>query len=155
MKSPRYSHSRSGLALLEVILAIAILAGAMVMLSQLMRLGGGNAILARETTKGNLLCEGIVAQISAGYLPAEATQGQPVPEDPGWVYSVEIGTTEFQDVIALVVTVEQNIDAAKGPARIRLVRWMPDPASELALAEEEAALGLTEETEGAGEEQGL
>jgi general secretion pathway protein I len=65
-----------GFSLLEVILALAILTGAVAVLGEIVRLGIRNAQVARDTTQAQLLCESKLAEITAGIIPSD-----PVPRD--------------------------------------------------------------------------
>ncbi len=138
---------RSGLSLLEVILAIAILAGAMVMLGELMRMAGRHATAASELTQAQLHCQSVISQIAAGILPPDATQGTPMESDPDWIYSIDVQALPIEGLIAVQVTVEQNLDAQQQPLSASLTRWMIDPdlalqeAAEQAEAAEEAESG--------------
>ena len=59
---------RNGLSLLEVILAIAILGGSLVVIGQLLRSGVTHALNTRLISEGNILCDAKVAELSAGVL---------------------------------------------------------------------------------------
>ena len=127
-------QQRRGLSLLEVILAIAILAGAMAMLGDLMRIAGRHATAASELTKAQLHCQSVIAEIAAGILPPESVQGTPMESDPNWTYSIDVQTLSLEGLLAVQVTVAQNIDARQQPLSASLTRWMIDP--DLALQEE-------------------
>ena len=71
MPIPHRQRAR-GLSLIEVVLAMAIMAAAMVMLSQLVTLGLRAAGEARDVTRGQLLAESIMSEIAAGITPAES-----------------------------------------------------------------------------------
>ena len=125
---------RRGFSLLEVILAIAILAGAMVMLGDLLRIAGRHATATSELTRAQLHCQSIISQIVAGILPPESVQGAPMETDPNWTYSIDVQTLQLEGLLSVQVTVAQNIDARQQPLSATLTRWMIDP--DLALLEE-------------------
>jgi general secretion pathway protein I len=125
---------RRGFSLLEVILAIAILAGAMVMLGDLLRIAGRHATATSELTRAQLHCQSIISQIAAGILPPESVQGAPMETDPNWTYSIDVQTLQLEGLLSVQVTVAQNIDARQQPLSATLTRWMIDP--DLALLEE-------------------
>lgn len=135
---------RAAFSLLEVILALAILTLAIVVLGELSRLGMRSAARARDMTQAQLLCESKMAQISSGMIWPETEIGVPFePEDlidpydsVRWLYSIERGDSGEDGVIAVRVTVSQDLPAQKRPVRFALVRWIADPAiSEQALFE--------------------
>ena len=67
--------SRRGLSLLEVILSIAILGGAMVMIGQLYYLGYRSALQTRYRSEGNLYADAKMAELASGVLPLESGGG--------------------------------------------------------------------------------
>jgi len=127
---------REGLTLLEVILALAILAGSLAVLGELAGRSMRNAEVARATSEAQLLCETKLAEIAAGVTPAN-----PVPDSPwqsaadleietneAWRYSVEVESTDLDGLLAVRVTVSQDRPPEKKPVSVSLVRWIPDPA---------------------------
>ena len=60
-----------GLSLLEVILAIAILGGALVTIGQLIRIGARSAAEARDLTMAQLYAESEMNGIAAGWYPMD------------------------------------------------------------------------------------
>jgi type II secretory pathway pseudopilin PulG len=123
--------ARAGFSLLEVVLALTILVGAIAVLGELVRLGTTNAGNARDLTQAQLLCESKMAEISAGLLVPEVVQGAPCEYDPEWLYSIDIQPTDMPGLVALRVTVFQDLPLNQRPAEFSLVRWMQDPLLEL------------------------
>lgn len=80
---------RDGFSLLEVVLSLAILTGAVVVLGELIRSGLRSAQLARDLSQAELWCETKAQEIAAGVLPAQAVERAPIQEAPGWFYSIE------------------------------------------------------------------
>lgn len=123
---------RAGFSLLELILALAILCGAIAMLGELSRLGMTYADYARDATQAQLLCQGKLDEIVAGVSLPEAEQD--VPFDPideneiqsEWLYSVEVAPLDEEGLTEVRVTVSQDVPAQKRPVEITLVRWMID-----------------------------
>jgi len=118
---------REGFSLLEVMLATAILLGAIAVLGELARLGRLNASAARDETQAELLCESKLNEILAGAVPATPHAEQPLEEAPGWQLRVDREPTEHEGLVALRVTVSQDLPAAKRPVRFSLVRWFRQP----------------------------
>lgn len=122
-------HARRGFSLLEVILAAAILAGAIVVLGEAARHAMRNAEAARDLASAQLLCESRLAEIVSGVLPAESVQNVPIPTgldptEPAWVYSVNVEQLEVEGLVAVRVTVARDLPAEKRPLQFSLVRWM-------------------------------
>jgi prepilin-type N-terminal cleavage/methylation domain-containing protein len=123
----RQSRARLGLTLIEVILALAILAGAMVMLGELVRIGSRQARAARDASKGVVYCESIMAQIEATIIPVTGVSQAPVDIDPNWVYSVVSQPTGITGLLDIVVVVRRADDTRAQPFEIKLQRRMVDP----------------------------
>ncbi len=100
-----------GFSLLEVILALAILAGALAILSEVAR----NAMLyagrSRDLAQAQLLCESKMAEILAGIEPAEPINGASLEtgQVPDWLYSIDVASLDVDGLIEVRVTVEQDV----------------------------------------------
>src|SRR5262249_48605282 len=68
--SPSRGARPAAFTLLEVILALAILAGAVAAIGELVRVGLHNADVARQLTRAEMLCESISDQIAGGAIAA-------------------------------------------------------------------------------------
>lgn len=123
---------RRGFSLLEVILALAILAGAIAVLGEVSSMGMRNARLAKDLTYAQLLCESKLAEIVAGIESATAQQGTPLgtvsdSSEPDWLYSVETTPASQTGLVKLQVTVYKELPGEKHPPRFSLTCWIPDP----------------------------
>jgi type II secretion system protein I len=118
------------LSLLEVMLAIAILGGALAVIGELVRIGSRNAEAARDLTTAQLLCESKMAEISAGLIPPQVVTSAPIEElgeQNTWYYSVQVDQVDQQGMLAVWVIVEQSPEIYSRPVSFRLARWMIDP----------------------------
>jgi prepilin-type N-terminal cleavage/methylation domain-containing protein len=127
---------KAGFSLLEVILALAILAGSIAVLGEASRLALKNAEIARDLARAQLLCESKLAEITTGIIAAEAvnnaafdatTTASLDPNEPAWLYSIETQPTDEDGLISVRVTVTRDLPAGQHPIRFSLVRWIPDP----------------------------
>ena len=121
--------SNRGFSLLEVILALAILGGAIAVLGEAARLALKNAELARDMARAQLLCESELSKIVAGLTPAEPIERAPVgtatnSSEPAWLYSIETASLEEGGLMSVRVTVTRDLPAEKHPVRFSLVRWI-------------------------------
>jgi uncharacterized membrane protein YgcG len=114
---------------LEIILALAILAGSLAALGEVMRLADQNAANTRDETQAQIIASSVMDELIAGFLPLSAVNQQPVAveSEPPWVFSIALEQTAYVEVIAVRVLVEQQADARLQPARFELVRWLPNP----------------------------
>jgi len=119
-----------GFSLLEVILALAILTGAVTVIGELVRLGLRNAQLARDITQAQVLCETKLAEITSGMMMPTVVDGMPCEFAPDWLYSVQVYPLEIEGLIAVEVLVYRP-EPNRQRSRFHLVRWMQDPTYEL------------------------
>ena len=124
-------HSR-GFSLLEVILALAILGGAIAVLGEAARLAMRNAEFTRDMARAQLLCESKLAEIVAGITPAEPIQRATFEtatdlSEPAWLYSIETASLEEEGLLSVRVTVTRDLPAQRHPVVFSLVRWIADP----------------------------
>ncbi len=145
MKSPH----RTGFSLMEVLVATALLTLSAIVLGELAAIGRLHAEGAEKLADAQWLAQAKLNEILCGATPAEPIDRQPLPERPGWLYSVRIdpvsqpssqgGLTRGEGisarVVAVQVTVEENLESdldAKSLGRrgkqFTLTHWLNDPA---------------------------
>ncbi|MDR3198548.1 MAG: type II secretion system GspH family protein [Planctomycetaceae bacterium] len=134
---------RRGTTILEVLLAILILGGAIAVLGEFSRNSFRNAKEARDMTQAELLAESILAKVRIGIIEMESVFDVPITNSSGlndtisdtnavaegslseilWQYTLEITNLDDDGLIELAVTVRQNLPEEQQPAVCRLVRW--------------------------------
>ncbi len=127
--------SRQGFSLLEVILALAILAGVVAVIGELVRSGLRSTRDARDTTYAELLCESIMAEMAAKIRTPESVQEAPCsdliegsPTDQSrWLYSLEVNPAIEEGLLELRLRVYADLPDDPNPPECMMVRWMPDP----------------------------
>ena len=136
-RNPRPPAARRGLTLLEVMLALAILAGALAAINELSGMGSRSASRARDLTEAALICESKLAEITSGVYEPEPLANVPVEPDSPWLLSVElqsvgmVGAANIEGLAAVRVTVRQDPLRFPWPVEFSLVRWIADPGLEL------------------------
>jgi len=155
----RSKRLRSGLSLLEVILALVILGMSMGVVGQLVNLGSRNAVISRDLLSAQFMAESKMEEIRAGIFPPEPMGPIPFEQhenvDPGesWVYSVMVEPLQDQGLLAVGVTVERQ--GAAIPVQFSLISWMIDLELEEEMeAAEAAADEAAAEANSGGETQG-
>jgi type II secretory pathway pseudopilin PulG len=113
--------------LLEVILALVILAAALAMLGEVMQLASRNAVEARAETQAQSLAASVMDQIISGAIDATGATRQALEVDDAtpWVYSITIGSSDVTGITSVEVLVEQDLEEQLNPVKYRLFRWLP------------------------------
>jgi general secretion pathway protein I len=143
-----------GITLLEVILALAILAGSVAVLGELLRTGLLNAADARDFTRAEMHASSIMSQVVAGAITPESISMMPVEDDPDYSFSMAADQAE-QGLLRISVTVTRNQTPPKKPREFTLVRWMVDPQMEMNLAAQAQANADAAAADKAAQEQQL
>jgi general secretion pathway protein I len=119
--------SPSGLTLLEIILSIAILGVSMVVIGNMFYLGARSAMRARLRSDANILCDAKMAELAAGILPLSGVNGQTIPENPQWSYSLDVQPSLQRGLLMATITVQQADANSSTPMSLSIVRFVPDP----------------------------
>ncbi len=119
----------SGFTLLEIILSLAILAGALAALGEVMRLADRNAQLVRDESQAQILASSVMDELLSCSRPmAEINQEAfDYNTDPPWLYSIAFDQTPYVELVLARVRVEQQLPPEQQPAHFELVRWVPNP----------------------------
>jgi len=143
----RRLHRRArAFTLLEVILALAILAGSIAMLTEGVRGARRNGQIAAKLTVAQLLATGKMAELAAQVTPLSGVTEVPCETEPEYAYSIVLGTTPVAGLVSVTVTVGTQVPGVSQPVTYSLVRWMTDPG--VAQSEQAEADAATSETSG-------
>ena len=141
MKKAGSPNSPRGITLMEILIAIVIFGGVVVVLGEVGRSSLRNAAFARDTTQAELICESLMGMLRVGMIPLETQTQMPLDEnypdtnavnvnrssEPLWYYSVEVYSTDEEGLLEVVITVYQNRPDEQRPVSCRMLRWMIDP----------------------------
>lgn len=118
---------KSAFTLLEVIIALAILAGAVAVLGDVMSIAGRNAADAQAGAQAQLLASSVMDEMLSGMIELNSQSRQSLEVDSAipWVYSVTLGDTTLTGLMSVEVIVEQDVEKQFRPIKYRLVRWLP------------------------------
>lgn len=134
---------RNAFSMLEILLALAILGGALAVLSQIVGTGVDSASSARDLALARLICQSKLAEtMLSGVTPV------PIPSSPvespdsssttPFFYAVDVAPASLDGMLAIRVSVEgQDPDGGPALASFSLTRWIIDPALGLEEAEAE------------------
>ena len=127
---------RAGFSLLEVIIAIAILFGSVIALSQLASVGHQHAVRSARITTAQTLCQSKLNEIVAGVAPLAPVVDAPFHESPDWTYTISLEPLRNGLVSVKVSVYETMENKSSVPAgaiqavtlpskpRYSLVRWL-------------------------------
>jgi len=155
---PRWSgYVKAGFTLLEIILALAILAGSIAALGEIMRLAEQNAGHARDEATAELLASSLMDEILSGVRPLQIATKQPFeyPMESPWVYSVVTETTNFTELMRVGVRVELNIDGRLDPPHYEVYRWVMNPQFVQTMTDNETRIAQEAEAQKLASEQRL
>lgn len=102
---------REGVSLLEVILSVSILVGAIAALGGLIDASSKRARLIEERSLAMQLCQSKMAEVSAGIVSLEGqAQGsfEDTEADPDWEYSIDVEPAEFEGLYTVTVIVNNR-----------------------------------------------
>lgn len=119
MRTPR----RKGFSLLEVLLATSILVGCLAVLSELAAIGRQHADDAEKYTVAQSICQTKINEILAGLAWPDSVENEEVEDHPEWLYSVATESLAQPGLLALRVTVTENVED-RPPRKFTAVRWI-------------------------------
>jgi general secretion pathway protein I len=136
LRIARPSHGRrvgrSGISLLEVVLALAILATSAALLAQITRQATNNALMAQRIASAQMICEGTMSEILVGAIPMQTTDWAPVEGSfsrGNWYYKLDTVAAERPNMIGLRLAITDIIDSPEGVRELfYVVRWVIDPS---------------------------
>ncbi len=119
---------REGITLLEIVLALGLMAIAMTLLAQLVFIGNRAARDARDLSKAQLYCESVMSEVVVGIRTPDSVSLSPLDADLDWLYSIDVGTTSSETLSAVRVTVQQNTESAR-PTTFTMTQWISSAAA--------------------------
>jgi prepilin-type N-terminal cleavage/methylation domain-containing protein len=135
----RAARRRSGLSLLEVLIALAIFLLAVVVISQMVSSAAQRGVHSKRMTQAAILCQMKMDEIVAGTQPLQSTGSQPLQgAEAAWAYSVvvepqswstvasggQVGSSGLNLVHVKVVWAGAQMG---GPVEFQLSRLVMDP----------------------------
>jgi len=130
-KKPRTKFRRSGLSLLEVVLALSILAVTAALLTQITKQATDNGRMAQRLSTAQMLCESKMSEVLAGAIPLTTSSWTQITDSgrrSPWYYQIQTSTAERPNMIGVRLSVTDQPDATNGnPELFFIVRWMIDP----------------------------
>ncbi len=142
------NQPRQGFTLLEIILSLAILAGSLAALGEVLRLAAMNGQMAQDETQAQILAASVMDELLSGARAIETVNSLPFDliSEPPWTYSIALEQTDHQELILARIRVEQQLPDEKQPPHFELIRWLPNPDYIPATAGEDTSTSGTSST---------
>ena len=115
--------SRSGLTLLEIVLALAIFFGSLAALSQLAWNGTRAAVQARLQTQATIRCEAKLNEVLAGAEAMQSVSSAPFPDNPSWTWSQQVTSSSHPELVQIDLTVSHRGTSRLANIDVTLRRW--------------------------------
>ncbi len=124
-------HHRPAFTLLEVILALAILAGSVAVLGEIMAIAGRHAREIQAETRAQSFAASVMDEMLAGITEVAQVSRQPIEttDTVPWVYTVAVNPTTIAGLSSVEVLIEQDLQPQFNPVKYRLVRFYAVPAA--------------------------
>ena len=129
---PWRTSSRLGMSLLEVVLALAILAMSAAILAQITRTATDNGLIAHRLATAQILAESKMAEVVTGAIPLQGAVGwmpitDTVPRGT-WYFQLQTESAARKDMVGIRLSVTDQAGADENKEVFYIVRWMIDPA---------------------------
>ncbi len=121
----KVKRNRGGFSLLEVILAIAILGGSMVVIGHGFFQGYRSVRSARLVGTGNRLADSAMAELAAGVVEPQSVSSKEIAGEDGWTYSIEIVDASVPGLLTAIVQVDNT--ESQPPISVAITRFVIDP----------------------------
>lgn len=126
------SRIRTGLSLLEVVLALSILAVSAALLAQITRMATDNGLMAKRLATAQMLCESKMSEVLAGAIPLTASGWTEITDSgrkQSWYYQIQTEAAARPNMIGVRLSVTDQPNATtSNPELFYIVRWMIDPS---------------------------
>jgi len=139
------SRVRTGLTLLEVLIALGIFVSSVAVISQLLAQGVRGAKLAQYETEAILRAESKLAEVVAGAVPFQSAQNVPYADNDAWNWSVSLQPGSTDELFIVEVTVNRTATSSLGSVDFTVARLVRDPQLLMEAATEAAAAAAAEE----------
>ena len=129
---PRAKLRRAGLSLLEVVLALTILAVSAALLAQVTKQATDNGMMSQRLSIAQMLCESKMSEVLAGAIPLTSSSWTQITDSGrrgSWYYKIQTSTAERPNMIGVRLSVTDQPDSTTyNPELFFIVRWMIDPS---------------------------
>jgi general secretion pathway protein I len=122
------SPSRTGMTLLEVVIALALFFAAMAAISEILHMGSQTAVKAQLRAEASLLGESKLNEVIAGIVPLTPVSEQAFEDALQWTWTLTVEDDTDVSIKRLLLTVNHLNTAGKSDHEIQFARLLRDPA---------------------------
>jgi len=120
------------MSLLEVVLALAILAMSAAILASIARTATDNGLIAHRLATAQILAESKMAEVVTGAIPLQGAVGwmpinDTVPSGV-WYYQLQTESASRKDMVGVRLSVTDQAGMDENKEVFYIVRWMIDPS---------------------------
>lgn len=123
----RRSHTLDGFTLLEVIIAVAVLLGAITALFQLINIGHRSSIQGQLRSDAVLIAETKMNEAVGGVIELQSTSEEEVDDYPGWLWSLTVEDAGLEGLLQVTVSVRRDTDQPGAEHEYSIARLLRDP----------------------------
>ena len=120
-----HPKSRSGLSLLEVIIAAAIFLISLAAISQLVEQGANLAVEMDERSHAAMLGQRMLAEVMAGSEPLTGHGDTAIDSETDWFWSLTADADSIPGLFKVVITVHK--DTPRGKIEVAFSQYVLDP----------------------------
>lgn len=117
---------RSGITLMEVLLATAIFMGSLTAILQIIQMGHESRLSARLDAEAALRCESLMGEYVAGIAPLTGESNQAFEDSTEWQYSTTVEDAGGDGLLKINVLVK-HLANGQTNSYFQLSRFMRDP----------------------------
>ena len=132
---------------MEVVLALAILAISVALLSQITRQAADDGLMAKRLATAQILCESKMSEVLAGAIPLTSNSWVAITDtsrNGSWYYQIQTVSAQRKDMIGVRLSVTDQPNATtESPELFFIVRWMIDPNLGLDVLPQSSTTGST------------
>ena len=122
-----FLHPRSGMTLLEVVIALALFLAAMSAIAEILRMGSDSSVKAQLQAEAALLGESKLNEVVAGIIPLTSVQSQAFEDSPKWTWTLSVEDDTTLSLKHVLLKVQHLNSAGKPDHEVQFARWMRDP----------------------------
>ena len=125
----RRPSRRTGMSLLEVVLALSIFLAAMTALSQIVSIGSRASVESQMLNESVWRCESKMNEVVAGIIPPRSVGATSFDDDINWYWTLNVQPAPSLNLLQIDVTVARRLSDGRVLGEFQMSRWLRDPGS--------------------------